>query len=285
MRKFSSFDKGFTFEIIKDNSFGKQIYDLQAVKFLFKDAILLFYESRLYIFYDKEDNLYKTQSQLVSLLSLLRDLESESLAVFADNQSDNFVVYNQKVFRCAVNANHTIFFDHYRLFLDKQKILDRLDNLVCSKCKQVEGTIEGLLVRYFVSRIYATDTLKNLVGNKFKYLEERSLDLAKVSIVFSIAFSFLSLVWSVFMTLYNNEHAVTEIKKEQFDPILTNSNKSVTSLDSIFRKIEDLCIINHSLHVEISFLHEDNKQLQRTLSVMQGIINGLKKQEIKSQTK
>ena len=85
-------------------------------------------------------------------------------------------------------------------------------------------------------------------------------------------------------TVTNNEHAVTEIKKEQFYPILTNSNKSVASLDSIARMIEHLSIINHSQNEGISSLHEDNKRLQRVLSVMQRDLNALLKQEKKSQS-
>lgn len=285
MRKFSSFDKELTLEIIKENCFGKQIKELQTVKKLFKDVVLLFFESKLYIFYNKEDNLYTTQSQLVSLLSLFRELESESLVVFADGWSENFVVYKQKVYKCGVDRNRIIWFDCYRLSLYEHKVLDNLDNSIFSECKQIEGTAEGLLVRYFVCSIYATDTLKNLVKNRFKYPEERSLDIAKVSIVCSIAFSILSLVWSVFMTSYNNEHAVTEIKNEQFYPILTNSNKSVASLDSIARMIEHLSIINHSQNEGISSLHEDNKRLQRVLSVMQRDLDALLEQEKKLQSK
>lgn len=265
MRTFSKFEKELSIELLKPIFFGEKLVNMDFIKQYFDKVAFLRIGSSLYFFYNSEEHMSQALIKLVSILSLLKDLENNGLLFCITDPNDNFIISQRVLYSCSRNISGIIGCSGMSISLNEMEIRNNMNKVLYSKGVRIEGGLESILLYYFSSSIYVSETFKYLAKHNFKSIEERSLNIARISIWSSIIIALISLGSSIFMTLYNNKHAVTEIKASQYDSVLVSFDKNNALLDSIVR-IGNILEEEYKVdRVQRTSIRKDINDLKRTV--------------------
>ena len=247
MRQFSSFDKKIADEFISKNNRGKLLTKYRVIQDFFNDQIALFIsDANCAFFYRNELDKDKGLEVLVSIIVLLRDMEQEGLILCILNNQEPLLLYKQTDNMCAITTDKIFSFDIGNIDISRLTIANR-DGTTILNGNLLPDNLSKMISYYFRCKIYPTETLNELIANKYDSVEIRSLKRQRnwgvISTLVAVLIAIISCWWNIYMTRYNNEHAVTEIKAQQYDEILNILKEDSCTFNSIKTEVLNLKLI------------------------------------------
>lgn len=229
MRKINDTDKQIISDMLQQDVLNMPIV-ISYIKNYFKknDTAIFILSSvgKAYILYRNQDYYKKAIKLIVDIVSLLEYLDKEGYiyCIQADiNQS--YFIYDPSEISVGINDNDSYTISNGILKINGEiaEFYDSTHTLVLSgTCCQKELTDK--IMHYFKCIIYPTESLKDLVRNKFETLEiisyKREIKEAKISRNFAWAALIISLLSPFGMTFFNNKFAKTEITDYQYMEVL-----------------------------------------------------------------
>ena len=244
MRKFNDFDKDLASYVISNGSLGCCLEKCNSIVKVFDDnaALLVVNEQETYVFFSDKEKKEKCVSSLVSMLSIFDFLSKNRLIYIVPNQSANILLYQNETRRWAKVPDGRLNYDNgYIRLATIPSIQDRfgVDSIKGEKLPQ---SLSKPLAEIFSSNIYSTQSLIDLRNNKYESIEIQSLKHQRRTAVISSIFAWIiaigTCLWNIYMTKYNNEHAKTELKEEQYKGLTTVIHNNLQEMEDIETKID-----------------------------------------------
>lgn len=244
MRKFNDFDKDLASYVISNGSLGCCLEKCNSIVNVFDDnaALLVVNELETYVFYSDKEKKERCVSSLVSMLSIFDFLSKNGLVYIVRNQAANILLYQNETRRWTKVPDGRLNYNNGYIQLTPEPSIQDCLGVDSIKGEKLPQSLSKPLAEIFSSNIYCTQSLIDLKKNKYESIEIQSLKhqrcMAVVSSIFAWVIAIGTCAWNIFMTKYNNEHAKTELKEEQYKGLTTVIHNNLQKMEDIETKID-----------------------------------------------
>jgi hypothetical protein len=168
-------------------------------------------------------------------------LSKNGLIYVVPNEAANILFYQKETKRWTKTLDGRLSFNHGYIQTTTPTIQDHL-GVDSIKGERLPQSLSKPLAELFSSYIYSTQSLIDLKSNKYESIEIQSLKhqrrMAVISSIFAWIIAIGTCFWNIFMTKYNNEHAKTELKEDQFKGLTTEIHYNFKKMEDIETKMD-----------------------------------------------
>lgn len=260
MKKFKDIEKQIINDLIQQDVLNIPIF-ISYIKHYFKNNHTAIFATdspeKVYILYKTQEDYKKAIKLIIDIVSLLEYLEKDGYiyCIKVDINQPFFVNESSEV-KVGIDSDK----DSYTISNGKLKIEEgekanfyapTYDLVLSGNCCQKE--LSDKILHYFTCVVYPTESLHELVHNKFETLEmisyKREIKEVKISRNFAWAALIISLFSPFGMTFFNNKFAKTEITEYQYKEIL----QKIDNLSKCFNSFNE-----HNVLLDDSVLNNQN---------------------------